>query len=105
MPDDHTDQPPDRRASWQSGPSDDLVWAEFDDGYVVYHRPSGKTHFLNAASAVLLTEILLVPRDAADAARELAALEQTDGDAAFAAAVADSLHHLEYLGLVERRDG
>ncbi len=100
MPDETSRPPP----AWRAGSPQDLVWTEFGDDCVVYHRPSGKTHFLNAATAVLLEEILTVPRDAHAAAEALAAREEAEGDAAFFAAVADSLLHLEYLGLVERCD-
>ena len=42
---------------WRSSAAD-CVWAIYGDDYVVFHRPSGKTHFLNAAGHRLLTEIL-----------------------------------------------
>jgi PqqD family protein of HPr-rel-A system len=89
---------------WRAGPSDNLVWSEFEDAYVVYHRPSGRTHFLNAATADLLDHVLTAPRTARAAAEELAAREGAVGDSAFFAAVAESLSHLEHLGLIERCD-
>jgi PqqD family protein of HPr-rel-A system len=87
---------------WRARPSHDLIWSDFGDTYVVYHRPSGKTHFLNAATAELLEQVLAEPRSARAAAEELAAREGAVGDAAFFSAVAQSLLHLEHLGLVER---
>jgi PqqD family protein of HPr-rel-A system len=91
-------------ARWRAGPAEGLVWADLGSAYVVYHRPSGRTHFLNSATADLLQHVLVEPRSARAAAEELAAREGADGDAAFFAAVADSLLHLEHLGLVERCD-
>jgi PqqD family protein of HPr-rel-A system len=90
---------------WQSLESGNVLWAQWDDDYVLYHRPSGKTHFVNAATAELLTSILLEPKSAHAAAEELAAAEQASGDEAFFAEVASLLERLEHVGLVERRDG
>lgn len=87
---------------WRSGSPQDLAWAEFDADFVVYHRPSGKTHLLNAASAALLRQVLLEPKDARAAAEELAAGEGAVGDAGFLAAVVAALAQLEHLGLIER---
>jgi len=87
---------------WRAGPAHELVWSEFGGAYVVYHRLSGRTHFLNAATADLLENVLAEPRSAATAAAELAAHEGAPSSAEFVAAVAKSLSHLEYLGLIER---
>jgi PqqD family protein of HPr-rel-A system len=88
-------------ARWRAGPANELVWSELGTDYVAYHRPSGRTHFFNAATAVLLEHVLAVPRTAAAAADELAAREHAAIDADFVAAVADSLAHLASLGLIE----
>ena len=90
------------KTHWRAGPADDLVWSELGDDYVVYHRPSGRTHFLNSATADLLGHVLAEPRTAAAAADELAAREGAPGSSAFVAAVAESLSRLEHLGLIER---
>lgn len=90
-----------RQPLWRARRAEDLVWAAFDDIHVVYHRPSGKTHFLNTASARLLRDVLTVPRSAAAAAEALAASEQAAVAPEFLAAVAQSLVHLERLGLAE----
>ena len=87
--------------AWRAGPAQDLVWADFGDDSIVYHRPSGKTHFLNGATALLLKTVLLEPKTARIAAEELAAREQAVGDAEFFATVAASLERLAHLGLVE----
>ena len=88
---------------WQSPPADAIVWTRWDDDqFIAYHRPSGITHFLNAASAALITELLVEPSDAPTVAR------------AFEPAMADANHeehldeiiamlvHLEHLGLIRR---
>lgn len=87
---------------WHSGPAEDLVWSEFGDTYVAYHRPSSRTHFFNTATADLLAHVLAVPRTARAAAEELAAREQAPADEGFVATVAESLAHLVHLGLIER---
>jgi PqqD family protein of HPr-rel-A system len=47
----------------------DLVWEEWDDRYALFHRPSQKTHYLNATSAIALqclAETALSPEGLAD---------------------------------------
>lgn len=87
---------------WRARPAHEFVSSQLGDDYAVYHRPSGRTHFLNAAAADLLERVLLQPRTAAAAAAELAAGEGAPGSAEFVAVVAESLSRLEYLGLIER---
>src|SRR5687768_489363 len=89
-------------ARWRAGQPDDLVWSRMDDAFIVYHRPSGKTHFLNAATADLLAQVLATPRTARSAADELAAREDAAVDSDFIRAVAESLVQLEHLGLIGR---
>jgi PqqD family protein of HPr-rel-A system len=87
---------------WRARPADDLVWSQLGDAFVAYHRPSGRTHFLNVPTAELLAHVLGEPRTARSAAEQLAAREGADSDATFVAAVAQSLLQLEHLGLVDR---
>jgi PqqD family protein of HPr-rel-A system len=47
-----------------------LDWARWDDGQVLFHLPSGKTHFVNA-DTVRLLEILRVPRNLDEIVRQL----------------------------------
>lgn len=86
---------------WQAISSESLIWASWDGDYIAYHRSSGKTHFLNRSSYLLIAELLREPQpteivvdaflgDSADRAatgREILAL----------------LEHLEERGLVDRR--
>ena len=75
---------------------------QFDDEYLAYHRPSGKTHFLNAATHRLLTDLLVEPASVATVAAAFAA----DSSASPVGDVEKELHatlsHLESLGLVVR---
>ena len=90
---------------WRASKTDDLVWAAYeDDEHVVFHRPSGKTHFVNAVTATLLKVVLSSPTSASAAVQQLADAQGVAVEGEFAAAVNKSLHHLEYLGLVERCD-
>jgi len=89
-------------ARWRAGPAHELAWSAFGADYVVYHRPSGRTHFLNAATADLIENVLVEPRTVEGAALELAAREGAPSDAEFVAAVAESLARLEHLGLILR---
>jgi PqqD family protein of HPr-rel-A system len=75
---------------------------QWGDTYVAYHRPSGKTHFLNGVMAELLGSVLVTERTADSVAEELAARQGAAVDPDFRAAVADSLAQLDYLGLIER---
>lgn len=94
------------RRRWRAAHRDDLRWAEFDGRFVLYHRRSGQTHFLNAASAVLLQDILVDEVDLDAACRAIT--PALDGDAS-APIDPDRLRYMlgllerfEELGLVER---
>jgi PqqD family protein of HPr-rel-A system len=98
-----SDSEADLHIRWQSGPAEQFAWSKLDDdAYAVYHRPSGKTHVMNAASVDLLTHVLTLPRSARAAAEELAAREGSVAEPEFFATIAESLRYLEHLGLIER---
>lgn len=88
---------------WQSSPTDSIVWTRWeDDQFIAYHRPSGITHYLNAASAALITELLVEPADAVSVAR---AFEPATGDSDWDEHLDEifaMLVHLEHLGLIRR---
>jgi PqqD family protein of HPr-rel-A system len=88
--------------SWRARPADEVVWRALDDDYVLYHRGSGKTHFLNAASNDLLREVLTAAKTAAEAAEALARHEGVSAGPEFVAVVAEALEQLDHLGLVDR---
>jgi PqqD family protein of HPr-rel-A system len=87
---------------WRAVPQDTLLFAHWEGQSVLFHEPSGRTHLLNEATVVLLTRILLEPRTAGDACRELADDDALAGDPEYSAGVQDALLWLEDLGLVER---
>lgn len=73
-------------ARWKAAPAEHYSWATWPDGEVLYHRPSGKTHFLNASGADLLRQLLAAPGQSFEADDALRGL----------------LLRMESLGLVER---
>lgn len=86
---------------WRVASGSPFAWMHSDSGHVLYHRPSGQTHFLNEGAMLLLVRCLLEPHDADEAARTLASLQQAEPDARFLEHVSDLLLHLESLGLIE----
>jgi PqqD family protein of HPr-rel-A system len=86
---------------WRSNAAD-CEWANYGNNYVVYHRPSGKTHFLNAAGYRLLTEILTSACQTATIAAKLAENNAGELGTLKAEDVHDMLIRFEYLGLVDR---
>jgi PqqD family protein of HPr-rel-A system len=70
---------------------------------VLFHKPSGKTHFVNAATAYLLCELLQKPQPLG-AVVALFAPSPEDEDGESVGAVLDLLRHLEDLGLIERHE-
>jgi len=87
---------------WRSRSSSQIVWAIFDQDYVAFHRPSGKTHFLNEASYLLISEILAEPQSLDTIIRELLSGEDEANPAAYAGQMRAMLDHLENFGLVDR---
>jgi len=88
---------------WRCAKSpDEIVWAHFDEDYVAFHRPSGKTHFLNAASHRLICEILTKAQDLDEIVGEFVVDENDRDPAAHVGKMRAMLDHLENLGLVER---
>jgi PqqD family protein of HPr-rel-A system len=87
---------------WRTRSRHEIVWALFDEDYVAFHRPSGKTHFLNAASHLLICEILTEARDLDAIVGEFVTREDDGDPAAYADQMRAMLDHLENLGLVER---
>ncbi len=86
---------------WQVSSRTNFVWAHFESGHALYHRPSGQTHFLNEGGALLLRDCLLEPRNAVEAALALADLQEAEPDPQFLQHVAELLSHLERVGLIE----
>jgi PqqD family protein of HPr-rel-A system len=89
-------------AKWLAARSEDLLWAEWGGDHVAYHRPSGKTHLLNAASRHLLTSVLTKPLDTIEIARVLAAGDDAELDSQYVADIEAMLDRFDQLGLVDR---
>ncbi len=87
---------------WCAGPDENLIWAEWGGDCVVFHRPSGLTHLVNASTAVLLREVLSTPRTIAEAAARLAESQGAVPAPDYADDVGGLMERLEFLGLVER---
>jgi PqqD family protein of HPr-rel-A system len=87
---------------WIAAPESALRWWEHDGEHVLYHRPSGKTHFVNASMWLLLSEVLSAPRSLESLTAELASLLGVPCDEEFAASIATMIPRLEELGLVRR---
>jgi len=87
---------------WRQGPSNDCVWSDCGDGFVVYHRPSGKTHLLNDASSRLLRELLQKPMDLATIAAEFEPGQAESPSDDYLERMASMLRRLDQLGLIQR---
>lgn len=97
-----TDRRDPSQARWRTASSSELLWVEGDDHDIVYHRPSGRTHFVNVATRHLLLEVLQEPRDLPYVIHGLAAAQGVDAEELSAGYVAGMLRHLEELGLIRR---
>jgi PqqD family protein of HPr-rel-A system len=89
---------------WRAAPPEHLTWAEFSGDFLVYHRPSGKTHLVNATAASLLQQVLVEPLSLEEATGRLAQALDAPADAELLTHVADLLARLDEIGLVERVD-
>ena len=91
-----------RLRKWRSCSPDEITWAEFDNEFVAFHRPSGKTHFLNAASYALLNDLLNEPQSLSAVLEMFAADDTEDKVDGFVEQMKAMLTHLEALGLIVR---
>lgn len=89
---------------WRAIEPSNVLWVNWGDDYVLYHRPSGKTHFVNTATAYLLGIVLCEPKSALAASAALAGFGRAAEDEKFGAEIADLLVRLEHVGLVNRCD-
>jgi PqqD family protein of HPr-rel-A system len=87
---------------WQIDRPEDLLWERFEDGAAVYHRRSGKTHFLNAGSVALLHRLGFGPLDRAAAAAAAAGCPVDELTPEFIAEVEETLMRFERAGLIRR---
>ena len=90
-------------ASWAAGPPDDfLSFTSEGGGYVLYHRPSGKTHFVNEPAWILLSQALCEPKSLDALTDDLARLQDVEASDDLRAYIESLLLRFEELGLVER---
>jgi PqqD family protein of HPr-rel-A system len=87
---------------WHAASPTDILWTDWSGDFVAYHRPSGKTHLLNAASELLITRILREPKTTSDIVEALATLQQYKIDKGYAEWIGSLLHRLDELGLIEK---
>ena len=105
---------------WSSAPHRDLVWRSWDGISIVYHVPSGRTHFLNELGSAILRGIGEEPRttdeirtalvdvgaivggvlDEVPQDRRIRGAARLDASDELAAATLETLHTLDRLGLV-----
>ena len=87
---------------WRATSPDSVIWVQWGDDHIAYHRPSGLTHFLNAASRKLLNEVLADTPDTATIAAAFPGDSPREISAEHDAEIVAMLARLEHLGLVER---
>jgi len=87
---------------WLSTGPDDLVWAAWGHDHIAYHRPSGKTHFLNASSRYLITELLCEPLALDEVVEAFAPAEIEGEQSAQTTRLCAMLERLEHLGFVRQ---
>jgi len=89
---------------WVGSAPANVVWQRLGSDYVAYHRPSGKTHFLNAASQFLVAELLEGPLDTDSIVQAFQqdGASAADSDPAARSAIVELLDRLERLGLISR---
>ena len=83
---------------WRSTAPADIVWFDVPPDFIAFHRPSGKTHFLNEASKLLLNKLLSEPKDLA----EILDVFPSNKARRHVEQMRDLLVHLEGLGLIKR---
>jgi PqqD family protein of HPr-rel-A system len=86
---------------WRAADPETLDWVSWNGEFVLFHRRSGKTHFVNGATASLLRDILREPCDLDAIVARLAPGASGDEYAEIRAATLEQLWRLEELGLVE----
>jgi PqqD family protein of HPr-rel-A system len=86
---------------WRVDRPHDLVWATLDEGAAVYHRPSGKTHFLNAGSVAMLERLRARAATADELALVLAGGEISAVTPEFVGHIAVTLQYFSELGLIQ----
>ncbi len=87
---------------WKVTDARSLLWERWNNEYAVFHTPSGKTHFLNVSSALILQFLSRAESDVRRVADEIGLRTGTPVDDAFIRQIRQALLHFEQLGLVTR---
>lgn len=90
---------------WKVTDARSLLWEQWDNEYAVFHAPSGKTHFLNASSALILHFLSRQASDVRRVAAEIGVRTEAPVDDSLVQQVQHALLHFEQLGLVTRVPG
>ena len=95
-------QPLQAGTRWRTCEPRQLLWAEFNDEFVIYHASSGKTHFLNSGSGYLLQSLLREPHTLREIAQQFSPEDEIGDHSSRDVMIAEMLQYFEELGLVER---
>ena len=87
---------------WRAAPPDQFIRCDWDDNYIVFHRPSGLTHVLNGAMFHLLDSILREPAGLSAAMDRLSDMGGDQASCVTRGQMIDLILRLEHLGLVRR---
>lgn len=87
---------------WCATAPDDIVWTGWNDEWVAFHRPSGRTHFLNAASKRLISEILLEPLDLPGILDEFGRVQDRNQQQLQSEEMFSMLERFDHLGLIDK---
>ena len=90
---------------WSLHPGAEVRWAAWPDGYTIYQRSSGETHYLNEVAADLLRRLDASPSSLAELARPLLAELDAETAEALVETVRTVLARLDELGLADRHGG
>lgn len=88
--------------SWKAASQADFALARWGEQVVLYHRPSGLTHFINTATAELLNDLSGRPGGLETLIRRYADGSARHDPAQLQDYVVNLMIRLEELGLVER---
>lgn len=86
---------------WRATRSD-YALAQWDEQVVVFHRPSGLTHFINASTSQLLADLSASPCDTDSLVDRFVADPNTQASPDVRDQILTLLFRLEELGLIER---
>ena len=92
----------DDRVRWQVNDPGSLMWEQWDGEYVVYHVPSGTTHFLNATGGLILHRLVEGDADARGLAEVISQETGVVVDGQLTAQVESILIRFSQLGLINQ---